>query len=293
MTRRRILAGAVAAVALSLTLTTAAGSQEPVAASASTSTVRPSQTVQVGGTGWPDAAEVQVQVCGNQALAGSVDCDSMSTATTASVAGQFGLNIRITTPPKPCPCVLWVTTPQSADNVRIPIVIVGATNADPVAPTAPELRGLAVVSSRVEGRGSVPSWFGFRPSRTLVLTVHNPTDQEQPVRLRVVVRSNDHDEALELPGYPAVPPGEDAELRATIDLDRWAIGGFTVSGTLNDGADARGFRVESATFPVGLAVLIALLFAASAYLWRRGSRPAAPVEPVEPVAEDRVESLVG
>ena len=147
----------------------------PASSTRSTGLLSPGQTVSVTGAGWAPGEFVSVQVCGNDGVNGSSDCDVASGASFPILTGELRTPIVVTIPPRPCPCVILAV--GALTQAKTPISIAGTTSA-PVSSDSPLVNPdigptLRVDRAVVEDDAEWPSWFGAPAERTLVLTVTN------------------------------------------------------------------------------------------------------------------------
>jgi MYXO-CTERM domain-containing protein len=92
-------------------------------------------SVTLNGSGWPAGSSLQASLCGADAVDGSVDCaNTESVAFSPDASGLLTTSLPVVYPPKPCPCVLMVTSLAGYDKT-FPVDIVG--DADAPASTRP------------------------------------------------------------------------------------------------------------------------------------------------------------
>ncbi len=174
-----LVAALAAALALLLTLLA-----PPAAAAPRTSAAQPTATVDrteapkgasvtVSGTGWRPGALLTLLVCGQNMIGGTNACANADGRTVTTAAdGTFRRGLPVAAPPKPCPCVVHVATVTGdAAAADAPFSVSG----HPVAPLPRQSGGerLSVLDARLEGSGSLLTWFGAPPGRRLVVTVAN------------------------------------------------------------------------------------------------------------------------
>ncbi|MDI5944197.1 hypothetical protein QLR68_39895, partial [Micromonospora sp. DH15] len=116
------------------------------------------QRVLVGLDGWP-AGTVQVEVCGNAARRGALDC-ATGDATHAQVppSGRARLPLLLAAPPVACPCVLRVRTPTGTAAATADLPLTGV-DAPPAAPGVPA--ALALDALRADDRSGPGGWVGL------------------------------------------------------------------------------------------------------------------------------------
>ncbi|MFD5100879.1 hypothetical protein [Streptomyces albidochromogenes] len=136
--------------------------------------------ITVSGTGWRPRTLLMMLICGQSApgrgvIGGTNSCaNAQGRAVTTDAEGAFRKKMPVAEPPRPCPCVVHVATvtggaPAAADAG---FVVAG----HPVAPLPRPGRDgrLAVLAAaRLDGSGSVLTWFGAPQARRLVVTVGN------------------------------------------------------------------------------------------------------------------------
>jgi hypothetical protein len=164
------LAGLIGTSELSAVLPAAAASgPNAIATSPVTSS---GQLERVSGSGWDDVGGVvTVQICGQDAVNLTSDCDEANTYDAAiRPGGTFFGALYVQVPQTPCPCVIYVTS-QSGESSKIPIQIVGA----PVEPIVPQINPLGplALNGTLDTPTSVTSWFGGPKNVTLLLHVKN------------------------------------------------------------------------------------------------------------------------
>jgi hypothetical protein len=275
------LVGVVAVFGVLLTLATpAAGAAHP------TATITPSDaargdTIRVELEGWP-AGAVTVSVCGNSARRGSEDCDLIGAeAVGIRRTGVTGLDLKLTTPPVPCRCVIRVSTNDSQVVQTIPINLVGFPNG-PDIPAQPlsTPKALAVGARLRDGGARWPaSWlpvFAGPTKRELVLTLRNRA--KTPLTgLRIVAavgRDASSGEPLESHRIGSLAPGQRRTVVIPVNLSVPAWGHYVVAGRVYGFDAAVPFRVRTANDPWGWELLLPLGLLVAARLARRRERRA-------------------
>ena len=131
---RLVLAAALAVSGVAVGSPAFAASTPPPSPTAAVATsvtissgiVKPNDIIRVAGSGWPARITIQASICGNNALQGASDCSpSAGGQSVTDAAGVFGLDLPIAKPPKPCPCVVHVVSPDTSATVDQPIQIIG------------------------------------------------------------------------------------------------------------------------------------------------------------------------
>ena len=257
--------------------TTGAGAQQGVQAHADRGEASPGDTIRVSGSGWPAGQRLQASVCGNQALAGSVDCDlagSRSTVTNAD--GSFTTEIQVGAPPSPCPCVVFFVAQGTSETVRFPIAIEAAAGTTPVAPSS-RAESLEVRDVRIAGSGPWTSWLGASPKRTLLLTIQNTSPKPLVPTVDVAWGRGERPTGLiEIEGLDELAAGEERTFRVPVTLDPLAWGRYTLVGEVSNGATSVPFAVETTAYPWAwiATVLGALQALLLRHWWRRRRRRA-------------------
>lgn len=196
---------------------------------------RPGEVVLVTGTNWPSQAAVTASVCGNNFLQGSVDCASGGAGQAVSrVDGTVSIEVEITNPPKPCPCVIRMATQADTTGVSVPFEIIGA-------PTAPPQINLTSrqldVEPRVTGTGPIAAFFGGAAERQLVLKITNIGSAPLaglPLVLTIGKGQDPTDPILTAEGLaPTLPDlavGEVVEIELPVTIEAPALGRYTIKG---------------------------------------------------------------
>jgi hypothetical protein len=159
-----VLAAAAAAAAPGAAAATPIEPDAQAAVSIDRVTWEIGERMMVLGDGWPTGS-VSLQVCGNNAVNGSLDCH-MTTSRTQRVGadGSFQQPITIAAPPAPCPCVLTVRSLASGTVNLTPIRIPGHPTLDGVPAKDPGVGTTTLsVSLDVSGIRSLREYTGFGP----------------------------------------------------------------------------------------------------------------------------------
>jgi len=128
-------------------------------------------TVTVRASGLPAHAVVQVTLCGELGVTGSVDC-SLDAATTkvASETGTLTTPYVLHAPPAPCPCAVELLSPQLATPLDAPVLVGGVpwqpgllhvpagTAPAPATPPAAARQGTARTVAGTSGGGAGAGW---------------------------------------------------------------------------------------------------------------------------------------
>lgn len=213
-------AATVAALAAATTPTVAA---HPGAA-------RPGGDVTVTGTGWKPGTLLAILLCGQDAIGGTNSCANASgRAVTTDAAGKFSRQLPVVAPPKPCPCVIHVSTVTGEQlTVDAPFTVTGHPTAP--LPASSGTGRLAVLTARLRGGGGLLTWFGAPARRTLVFTVGNLGSG--PVKDPVFDVGTSH--GVYAPQWDrqqwhgTVAPGGKQQLSFPVELGSGAHGAYTV-----------------------------------------------------------------
>ena len=283
---------------ISVTATAAASPGPQVRVSTRFATI--GQLVQITGAGWsPVGQTVQLELCGQNALNLSTDCDQTNEYSAAIRAGGIfygALTVRL--PPSPCPCVVAVANESGLSAVDVPITIIGA----PVVAIPPQPAPVAPVrlSAKVLTPMSVASWFGGPKKVTLVLRVTNlsPIAYESPA-LSVNVGKGPNPSGFVL-GRPLarLAVGATEVLRIPVTLPAITAGRYSVQAKVVTGQGEVATVVRTSSYPWGLFVVAALIIQAGLLLIRNrvrarlGRAPGPPsTTDADPVVDLRTPAL--
>ncbi|MEU6895721.1 neocarzinostatin apoprotein domain-containing protein [Streptomyces sp. NPDC046557] len=188
--------------------------------------------ITVTGTGWRAKTLVMLLVCGQNMIGGTNSCaNADGVAVAVGDDGHFTAQLPVVGPPKPCPCVVNVTSVNGDQStVALPIKITD----HPVAelPADSGTGRLALLTGvRLEGDDGVLTWFGAPPTRKFTVTVGNLGSA--PVKDPVFQLGTSH--GVYAPVWEearwkgTVAPGGKAEVRLDVTLAAGAHGDYTVS----------------------------------------------------------------
>ncbi|MGW2491117.1 hypothetical protein ACWCV9_28385 [Streptomyces sp. NPDC001606] len=194
-------------------------------------------SVTASGTGWRPRTLLMLLICGRATpargvLGGTNSCaNGDGRAVTTDTRGDFSRRLPVAEPPVPCPCVVHVAT---VTGTRAEADAVLKVAGHPVAPLPAERAGgrLAVLSdTRLTGSGSVLTWFGAPPSRTLVLTVGNTGTGtiKDPVFQVGTAHGVFAPQWDDRQWHGTLAPGAKAEIELPVELSAGAHGDYTVS----------------------------------------------------------------
>nr|WP_202447195.1 neocarzinostatin apoprotein domain-containing protein [Streptomyces sp. SID5468] len=188
-------------------------------------------TVTVTGTGWRPHTLLTLLICGQDAIGGTDACANAAGRTaTTDTTGAFRQSLPVAEPPKPCPCVVHVATvlgqPAAVDA---PFTVAG----HPVAPLPPNDGGgrLTALAVRLDGDGSLLTWFGAPAQRQLVLTVGNTAaDPARDPVFRIGVAHGVYSpQWQDQRWHGTVAPGAKALVRLPVELAAGAHGDYRIS----------------------------------------------------------------
>jgi len=137
------------------------------------SSARPGERITVWSSGWPAGSQVQGVVCGDLAIGGSGACDlPRAVLARTDGDGSVALDLVLGAPPRPCPCVVRLSTFDGpALSFNIPVDVVGHRTGTPPAP-AP-VADLRLGKIRLEAADGLGPLFGLGGGARLVVSVVN------------------------------------------------------------------------------------------------------------------------
>ncbi len=188
--------------------------------------------ITVTGTGWRAKTLVMLLVCGQNMIGGTNSCaNADGVAVSVADDGRFAAQLPVVAPPKPCPCVVNVT---SVNGDQSTVAAALKITDHPVAelPAASGTARLAMLTGvRLEGDDGVLTWFGAPPSRTFKVTVGNLGSA--PVKDPVFQLGTAHGVFAplweEVRWKGTIAPGGKAEIALDVALTAGAHGDYTVS----------------------------------------------------------------
>lgn len=252
MTWRRSAVILSLAVAGLVTVSPATAGAQPAPSASTVPSAAPGDFIDVVGAGWPAAAVINVQVCGRQATRGSADCDLLSQRSVGSRGdGQFGIRLKVTAPPTPCPCVVLVTSAATTRTVALPIEIVGAPSAEVTLPEE-RLNPARVVLRTIAVRrtGGPAEWFGARPARVAEIGfVHAGFTAPQDVTITLL--SGDRELARRT--IRVVAGRQSGSVEVPFELDALSLGRTGVRATTAGLPAPSSIVTETTVWPWGLA----------------------------------------
>jgi len=242
----------VLAIVVILAATPAGATTDHPVLGVSPTTAAPGSTVQVTGTGFLHKHLYQLQVCGNEAAQGSVDCDqtqAQMALTTAS--GTMETTLAVTLPPVPCPCVVAALSVGNESLVTTPLTIPGTSTAPTI--TRPQQGKLVVRSARLLGGTQPSEWLGFGADRTLEVTVQNVGSVSmQPITLIASIGGT----PAMLPSLPGLAPGATHTYSLAVAFPALSVGRTTLTGRIGVmGEQFATFKVGISFYPWAIPVL--------------------------------------
>lgn len=251
------------AAAPALAIPAAPLEEAPVAAdptvTVGTAAVAPGASLTVRLAGWP-AGNVTLEVCGNRAGRGSIDCaiDAGTTVAVDATGAAVGL-LPVTKPPVGCPCVVRAR-PIAGPARTAPISITGVPvlKAQLVATTPPTT--VAVVRVRLSGPGFVEQW-GGPAFRTLSVSFRNTGTVPVPEpRLALQTGRPGQTSSGRSPmAIGTLVPGEQRSYDIPVEFDGPAWGRYTVRGEVLGADRTEVFYAHTNAYPWGLAVLLVII----------------------------------
>ncbi|MGW0601407.1 hypothetical protein ACWD11_30340 [Streptomyces sp. NPDC002776] len=194
-------------------------------------------SVTVTGEGWRPRALLMILICGQSApstgVTGGTDscANADGRAVTTDAEGRFSRKVPVAEPPVPCPCVVHVATVEGARAEADAAFQVAGHAVEPLPADASGGRLAVLTDTRLDGSGSLLTWFGAAPSRTLVFTVGNVGTSA--VRDPVFQVGTSHGvfapEWQEQRWRGTIRPGGKARVELPVELAAGAHGGYTVS----------------------------------------------------------------
>lgn len=278
VTAAALVAGLLPVMAGSASAVNPAGSIFEVAPS----TAAVGDTVQVIARGLPKSSDYEVEVCGDKALQGSADCDNSHSVTgVAGAEGSFVVNLGVSVPPVPCPCVVAAFSQKLDQPATANLAIVGAPQGATVgqAPSG----SLTVQSVVLRGSKTLGEWFGAAPKRILQLNLYNALNAPATnVPVSVTYSSgNGQRTPVPAPPVPTVRPGATFDYSVPIKFPTFATGTYNVSGLVGYSSGSyQRFGTSDLLAPwglfavLGLAVLIGLVLVVRAVRRSRRKRRA-------------------
>nr|WP_260860386.1 hypothetical protein [Streptomyces cupreus] len=194
-------------------------------------------SVTVSGQGWRSRALLMILICGQSVpstgVTGGTDscANADGRAVTTDAEGRFSRKLPVAEPPVPCPCVVHVATVQGAKAEADAVFQVAGHAVEPLPADASGGRLSVLTDTRLDGSGSLLTWFGAPPSRTLVFTVGNvgTSAVKNPVFQVGTSHGVFAPEWQEQQWRGTIAPGAKARIELPVELAAGAHGGYTVS----------------------------------------------------------------
>ncbi len=275
---RRVIRALAAAPLLLLVCSVPAEAQErtPIVSVDRTS-VAAGEVVRVSGVNWPPNATLSLEICGNMAAAGSIDCDrSATTSVIVNGSGFFAANVTANRPPSPCPCVVQAWSLTTSDEATTSIAIAGVPELPgaPVGTVLPVASFLTVDDATLNGSGPWTSWFGLAPRRTLQFTLHNSAEFSIDPPALVLTAGHGDEPTGYVPSVDPEPlePGESRTITVPIEFDPVSFGRLVVRGEIQGLATPIVFRASTRSDPWGLIALAIVAIQLVLVLIRNGVR---------------------
>ncbi|MFE9401821.1 hypothetical protein ACFYNY_08600 [Streptomyces sp. NPDC006530] len=193
--------------------------------------------VTVTGRGWRPGALLMLLVCGQSdpdhgVIGGTNSCaNADGQAVTTDAKGSFSKVLPAAPPPKPCPCVVHVATVQGEQALVDSELRITGHPVAPLPTEAGEGRLAVLAEPHLDGSGSLLTWFGAPPARTLVFTVGNLG--AAPVKDPVFELGTAHGvfapQWEERQWKGTIGPGQKAEIKLDFELSPGAHGDYQVS----------------------------------------------------------------
>ncbi|MFJ2598276.1 hypothetical protein [Streptomyces erythrochromogenes] len=231
-TARSLLVGLAACALVLLPWVPSAADEAGPTAALSLQEAAKGTEITVTGTGWRARTLVMLLVCGQNMIGGTNSCaNADGAAVSVAEDGRFAARLPVAAPPKPCPCIVNVTSVNGdRSTVAVPLKITD----HPVAelPAASGTGRLAMLTGvRLEGEDGVLTWFGAPPVRKFKVTVGNLGTA--PVKDPVFQLGTAHGVFAplweEARWKGTIPPGGKAEVVLDVTLPAGAHGDYTIS----------------------------------------------------------------
>ncbi len=219
-------------------------------------------TTAITGAGWPENTALRAELCGANAVDGDVDCaQNASVVFSPGPDGAVQGLLQVIAPPKPCPCLVRVTTVDWSKTIDFPVQVAGVGMA-PVHSQAPPVQqpALKVISSSVSAEHSLGAFFGFSAPRTLNVVLQNvgTTNLDEPVLTAAFGKNAAHGQTIDTRGFhpTTIAPGARIAIRVPFHLGAFAVGGYQVAGDAGAAPAARvTFKTHTSQWPWGLFAL--------------------------------------
>lgn len=277
MRTRRVAAAVVGAVGIlaNVPAMALAAADEPTA-TLDDSEVTLGQVISITGTNWEPETIVKVEICGNNALDGSVDCNQTASSTVRIwTTSELVARLTAVEPPSPCPCVVQIATSTGDTTARLPIEIEGVEVAPPISKTPDGSPALTIVEVSITETFDPTSFVGAAAQRTLELVVRNETVDSitDPILTLGWGKDGRIDQVIGAPTLEPLAPGEVRVVTVDFELAPLAIGTYQVRGEIGSRGALTSFEASTSTWPVGLFIVMDLaIFALLLYVGRAAVR---------------------
>ncbi|MEV8510905.1 hypothetical protein [Dactylosporangium sp. NPDC051484] len=222
---------------------------------------------------WP-AGPVQLEICGNNARRGTLDCaNDQAINAQVPAAGTAVTPILLVAPPVACPCLLQARHLTGAERAIAALPLNGVTAAPAPAPAAaPEL---VIDELRVVERIPLRGWFGLPEELTVRLTLRNPgpADVVDPPFTLLFGPAGQANTIVAAPTLGTIDAGQTRDYRIRVPMDLAVIGKHELHGRIDLPERPVAFVIETTRQPWGLLVLAAILAAILIALRPRAIRP--------------------
>ncbi|MBT2507617.1 hypothetical protein J7I98_17325 [Streptomyces sp. ISL-98] len=193
--------------------------------------------ITVKGKGWRPKALLMMLICGQATpasgvIGGTNACaNSDGRAVTTDAKGAFSKKMPVAEPPKACPCVVHVATVTGEQATVDAVFDVAGHPVEPLPQPGAGGRLAVLAAARLDGSGSVLTWFGAPPTRELVVTVGNLGSD--PVKDPVFEVGTSHGvyspQWEERQWRGTIQPGKKAQVKLDVQLPAGAHGDYLVS----------------------------------------------------------------
>ncbi|WP_279345874.1 hypothetical protein [Streptomyces sp. AP-93] len=188
--------------------------------------------IAVTGTGWRPKTMVMLLVCGQNMIGGTNSCaNADGVAVSVADNGHFSAQLPVVGPPKPCPCVVNVTSVNGDQStVGAPLKITDHPVAD--LPAEGGTARLALLTGvQLKGEDGVLTWFGAPPGRKFTVTVGNlgSAAVKDPVFQLGTAHGVFAPTWEEVRWKGTIPPGGKAEISLDATLTAGAHGDYALS----------------------------------------------------------------
>jgi hypothetical protein len=223
--------------------------------------------VTVTGSGLPGSALFTVQVCGNNARSGTVDCATLAAQTVVtSPLGVLSMQLKVARPPTACPCVVlaWSTQQPMPYMATIALkgmpALAGGGGESAVAAPQSQQTSLSVTNARM-ARASWLTWLGVQNKRRLTFTVTNSGSSPAPSPLVQLSETSTVGATRTLAGTQLddIPPHTTKTVVVPVDLGSIALGVTHVTGSVTADGQPTSFALSTSSVPWAWIILILFL----------------------------------